>query len=380
MPGFIGGSGAELTALMAQLKTLQRIEIVQALAQSDLETAIHANVDAPDGSKQWQSERSFTGMIRHLAQLLSIPLTLVLSLSAQSDVHQQLQAAAELCSQGHFEQAIALARPALDSTQLTQAERGKGWTLLGFAFQYQGEYQEAMSDYENALRSLEERGENAADYASALSAFGTLFRDMHQFDAAAQMQMQALRVSRRINDHREIAVVCANLADLELGLKHTKKAQAWLNESAQESRLASDLDESFYAFVASSEAWLAELKGNTGAATVGYQKEIDYLTHSPGEQSPSLGWAYMLLGKANLNSGDIRGALSNMSKGRSMLMQTVGAGNPRYLLAQVAYAQALDSAGMHTQAIQTRSDAEQKLKVIYKKQCTQCRVTALALH
>ncbi|MGA7107897.1 MAG: tetratricopeptide repeat protein [Terracidiphilus sp.] len=319
-------------------------------------------------------------MIRHLARLLSIPFLVSLSLSAQSDVHQHLRAAAELYSQGQFEKASELARSALDSSQLTQTERGRGWTLLGMAFQYQGEFQEAMSAYESALRILEKQNEDAADYASALSAFGTLYRDMLQFDAAVQMQMHALHVDQQINDHGGIAVVCANLADLELGLKHTKKAQEWLGQSTKESKLAPNLGDSYYAFVASSEAWLAALEGDRSAAIAGYQKEIGYLTHSPGEQSLSLGWAYMLLGKSYLKNGNVKDALSNMRKGCSLLPHSVAAVNPRYLLAKVAYAQALDAAGMHAQAAQTRGDAEQKLSAIYKEQCTQCRISALALH
>ncbi|MGB6687972.1 MAG: tetratricopeptide repeat protein [Terracidiphilus sp.] len=319
-------------------------------------------------------------MIRHLAQWLAIALSVALSLSAQSDVHRQLRAAAELCSQGHFEKAIQMARPALDSAQLSQTERGRGWTLLGLAFQYQGEFQEAISAYENALRILEERNEDAADYASALSAFGTLYRDMRQFDAAAQMEMRALQVSRQINNHEGIAVACANLADLELGLKHTKKSQTWLDRAILESKLAPTLGGDFYAFVTSSQAWLAELKGNARAAVAGFEKEIGYLTHLYGEENPQVGWAYMLLGKAHLKDGDIRDALSKMRKGCSILLETVGTGNPRYLLAQVAYAEALDSAGMHEQAVQTRADAEQKLRIIYKEQCRQCRITALGLH
>ena len=59
---------------------------------------------------------------------------------------------------------------------------------------------------------------------------------------------------------------------------------------------------------------------------------------------------------------------------------SVAAVNPRYLLAKVAYVQALDAAGMHAQAAQTKGDAEQELSAIYKEQCTQCRISALALH
>jgi len=311
--------------------------------------------------------------------LLPIQLSMVLSLSAQADVHQLLHTATQLALLGHSKEAVEQARPLLESTQLSEPERGRGRALLGFAYQYQGEFQEAMSAYENALRILKERNEDPADYASALTALGTLYRDMRQFDAAAQMQMHALHVEQQINDHGGIAVVCANLADLELGSKHIRKAQAWLDEAVQESKLASNLDQKFYAFVASSEAWLAELKGNTRAAIAGHQKEIGYLAHSPGEQNPTLGWAYMLLGKAYLKTGNITDALSNMGKGCAILRQA-GPESPRYLLAQVEYAEALESAGMHAEAVQTKFEAEGKLRVLYKEQCTRCRITSMALH
>jgi tetratricopeptide (TPR) repeat protein len=144
--------------------------------------------------------------------------------------------------------------------------------------------------------------------------------------------------------------------------------------------MAPTLGNDFYAFVTSSQAWLAELRGNKPAAIAGFQKEIDYLASSQDEQNPTLGWAYMLLGKAYLKNGNIEDALSNMRIGCSNLLQTVGVGSPRYLLAQVAYADALNSAGMHALSVQTRAEAEQKLRGLYKEQCTQCRITALALH
>jgi tetratricopeptide (TPR) repeat protein len=318
-------------------------------------------------------------MCRVRAFLLPIQLSVALLLSAQADVHQLLDTAAKLALQGNFAKAAELARSALNSAQLTHTERGRGWTLLGSAYQNQGEFQVAMTSYENALRVLEERSEDAADYASALIAFGTLYRDMLQFDAAAQMEMHALHVDQQINDHRGIAVACANLADLELGSKHLRKAQAWLDDSDRESKLASNLDEMFYAFVASSEAWLAELRGNPRAAIAGHQKEITYLTHSLGKQNPTLGWAYMLLGKAYLKNRNVSDALSNMENGCAILRQA-GPDNPRYLLAQVEYAEALESAGMHAEAVQTKREAEGKLRVFYREQCTQCRITSIALH
>jgi Flp pilus assembly protein TadD len=84
--------------------------------------------------------------------LLPIQLSIVLSLSAQSDVHQQLFTAGGLALQGHFEEAIERARPLMESRQLTDLEHGRGWTVLGLAYQHQGEFQEATSAYENAIR------------------------------------------------------------------------------------------------------------------------------------------------------------------------------------------------------------------------------------
>ncbi len=319
-------------------------------------------------------------MTRLLSILLLIPLSLALSLSAQADLQQRFRAAIELCTEGHFEEATEVARLVLDSAQLTQTDRGKAYIILGSALQHQGKFQEAMTAYENAIQILKGRDESVADYASALSLLGSLLRDMRQFDAAAQMELHALQVDRQIDNHEGIAVDCASLADLELGLKHTRKAQAWLDKAMKESQLAPALDDAFYAFITSSQAWLAQLRGHERAAVDGYAKEIGYLTHSYGDENPQVGWAYMLLGKAHLNEGNVSDALINMRKGRAILGETVGTNNPRFLLAQVEYAQALESYGLRAEAIQIRSDAETKLKAFYQEQCVDCRITAMALH
>ena len=140
------------------------------------------------------------------------------------------------------------------------------------------------------------------------------------------------------------------------------------------------LTESFYASVTSSRASLDELEGHNQAAIAGYEKEIGYLTHSHGEENPQVGWAYMLLGKANLKNGDIDDALNKMRKGRAILQQTQGTSNVRYPVAQVEYAQALKSAGMKVEAAQTKIEAETQLKSLFKDQCSGCRITASALH
>jgi hypothetical protein len=59
------------------------------------------------------------------------------------------------CSQGHFERVAELARPAPDAAPFSQTERGKEWGLLGSAYENQGQFQEAMSAYKNAIGILE---------------------------------------------------------------------------------------------------------------------------------------------------------------------------------------------------------------------------------
>jgi tetratricopeptide (TPR) repeat protein len=194
------------------------------------------------------------------------------------------------------------------------------------------------------------------------------------------MERRSLRAYREINDAAGIAEVCASLADLELSRKHAKKAEAWLDEGMREAQLAPRLGDSFRAYVVSLQAWLAELRGHNQDAIAGHQKEIDYLVRSMGEDNPTVGWAYMLLGNAYLKAGDSDEALKNMLVGRAILGQTLGTDNIRYLAAQVVCSEALKSAGMRAAADQTRADAEQKLKVIYGQQCTQCRITMMALH
>jgi tetratricopeptide (TPR) repeat protein len=314
--------------------------------------------------------------------LLCLPLSAVLPLAAQTNPHQQLYNAANLGAQGHYQEAIALAEPVLnsDSAQLSDTERGRGWRLLGLGYQFEGDFEKATTAYENALRILEARKENADDYTAVLSDFGTLYRDMRQYDAATQLEMRALGGNQQAGDHEGAAIASVNLADIEMNLNHTRKARAWMDEAVRESKLAPALSRNFEAFLVSSQASIADQTGDTRAAIAGHRREIDLLREATPEASPTLGWAYMLLGKAYLDDGNVGDALSNMSKGSAMLRETSGAESPHYLIAQIAYARALDAAGTRAQALKIRADAEAKLKTYYQDQCPQCRVTALALH
>jgi tetratricopeptide (TPR) repeat protein len=312
--------------------------------------------------------------------LLTLSISAALPLAARADAHQQLHDAADLASRGHYKEAIAMAEPVINSVALSDTERGRGWTLLGLAFEYEGEFQNAESAYENALRILETRKDDAEDYAAALRDFGTLYRDMRQYDAASQLELRALRGDQQINDHGGVAIACVNLAGIELDRRHIRKARAWLDEAVRESKAAPALDQSFYAFLISSQSSLADVSGDTRAAIAGHQKEIEYLTQTQGEENPTLGWAYMLLGKAYLDDHNTGDALINMRKGLAILGKTESPNNPHFLMAQIAYARALNSTGTRAEAGQIEASAEEKLRAYYQEQCARCRITALALH
>lgn len=314
------------------------------------------------------------------ALFLAVSLSMTRSVAAQMDTDRQLGAAVQLASQGHFEDARDLARSVVRSKELNDMERGRAWTILGSIYQYHGEFQEAMTSYEKALSILKERDEYASDYSATLATTATLFLDMRQVDLAAQVEIRALQVDKRSLNHSAIAADCVSLANIELGRKHSRKAQVWLDQAVQEAKSAPHLDSSFYAMLASSQAWLEELTGDASAAIAGYQNDISYLVELHGTQSLSVGWAYILLGKAYLKNAEITDALSSIRTGCALLRATVGTAHPRYLLAQIAYSEALKSAGQRAEAVRVRQEAERELKTFYGNQCAQCRTTAVVSH
>jgi tetratricopeptide (TPR) repeat protein len=318
--------------------------------------------------------------MKYIEALLVSAITICASpVHAQLDVKQQLHQAAQLFQQGQCARATEVAEPLMGSPVLTELEQGRGWALIASAYQCQGRFQDATTCYERALRILRVDDGLATDYAATLGALGTLLSDMGQGKAALRTESRALQIYERIHDRPGIAVACASLADLELGFKHLTKARAYLERSTQESSLTNGFTDDYYAFLSSSRAWLAEQQGDVSAAISGYREELEQLIRIHGEHDFLVGWAYMLLGKAYLLRGCTGSAMDNMEKGLAILRETVGTANFRYLGAQIVYAQALDSSGMHREAKQLRTAAQRALDTLYKGQCVQCRVSAIAL-
>jgi tetratricopeptide (TPR) repeat protein len=317
--------------------------------------------------------------MRYAANLLLIPLLLLMKVSAETDTNQTIVRAYALEEQGHLAEAVALARPLVDSGTLQGRELGRAWIVLGLAYTDQGAFGVARHAYEQAISLLQPLPEGVHDYASALNNFGLLYRAMGQFEAASELRLKTLHVYEQIGDHSGIARACNNLASLALDQRDMKKAEKYLKRSAEEMRVATALDDDDVAAIYSMQAYFAGAKGNTQAAIAGYEHAMQIWKRAYKEDHPRTGWGYMLLGQAHANAGRIDEATREMQQGLAILDRTVGRRNLHYLEAEIAYSRLLDETGAHDAAARLRAADETSLKALRQTQCTGCTISIDAL-
>jgi hypothetical protein len=99
-----------------------------------------------------------------------------------------------------------------------------------------------------------------------------------------------------------------------------------------------------------------------------------------GEEHPSTGWGYVLLGDARSETGALVESLTEMYKGLAILSRTLDSQNPRYLTAELAYSRLLDKTGRHSEAALLKANTERQLKMDYSSQCVGCTVSSKTFH
>jgi cytochrome c-type biogenesis protein CcmH/NrfG len=315
------------------------------------------------------------GILLSLALLTTFDQTLV----AQDSAKQQLRNVAQLAEQGRYGEIIAIAPTAMEASQLNALDRGRGWMLIAKAYQEQGQFQQATSAFEHALALLKDNQEYTDDYASALTAFSSLYRDLGDASATRRLLERALQLYKQIEDHAGIAIVCEGLAENALQRHDAGGGRKYLDRAEQEAKLTSELSNEYRIAIADSWGWVADVEGNRSAAIIQYQKALDERIRRHGRQHPSSGWGFMLLGKARLRAGDVNDALDDMREGLAILGLSAGRENIKYLVAELGYSQALGIAGQHSQEAQVKAEAEQGLEKLYKGQCAECRVSIAAI-
>jgi len=300
------------------------------------------------------------------------------ALLGQQSAEQQLQQISALEQQGKFNDVPAAVSQLIQSNTLGQDQLGRANLMLGIANQQRGDFMRAQSEYEQAIRMLSSNQAYRRDYAAVLDNLARLYLDLGNAEIALSMEKKILAVYGALRDHAAIARSYATLADLELNQGHSRKGKRYLSRALHEAKLACDLDEDFLATVSSTQAWLAQMDGNTGAAISGYARAVSLWTKQHGERHMLTGWGYMLLGKSYAQAGRQDLALETMRKGLSILSQTIGSNNPKYVASEIAYAQALDKSGAHAEAVHLKDTAEKDLADFYRNECVDCRVSVAA--
>jgi tetratricopeptide (TPR) repeat protein len=301
------------------------------------------------------------------------------TLWGQENVHQQLYQVFLLEQDGQFERAIHSVQPLTDSKALSRVECGRAWTLLGFAYTEQGQFQRAQNSYEQALRIFEGDTQHIPDYVNALDYFARLYRVTGQQQMARKMWSRAIHIYEQSDDHGGLSRTYTNLAGMAIEQRHIKNAKQSLEKAIAESTLTSEMTDDDHAALSVTEAWIAGIDGEFTQAVHGYGQALELWKLAHGEHHPLTGWGYLLLGRAYAASGQLQDALANIERGLAILNETAGPQSPKYLAGEIIYSQALEQSGMHAAAAKLKTEAELALSNLYRSQCIGCTVSVTTL-
>lgn len=299
---------------------------------------------------------------------------------ALRDVDERLNQLSALEQKGQYAEVVQPVSLLIESKALNEREAGRAQLILGIAYHQQGEWKLAQSAFEGALRVLEGHPEYAADHAAVMDNFAQLYLEMGDPDIAMRMEGNVLSAYEGLGDHANVARSCITLAGLEINEGHRRKGKEYLQRALREAKLASRLDQDFFAQVSSMQGWLALLGGDTAGAVSDYTRAVELWTAAHGENHMLIGWGYMLLGKSYAQAGQNAVAMEEMQKGLHVLEQSTGTNSVKYLAAEIAYSEVLDRSGAHTEAARLKDSAEQGLTKLNQDACPRCSISVVALH
>jgi tetratricopeptide (TPR) repeat protein len=222
---------------------------------------------------------------------------------ALRDVDQRLNQLSALEQKGQYAEVVQPVSLLVESKALNERDTGRAQLILGIAYHQQGEWNLAQSAYERALQILSGHQEYAEDRAAVLDNFAQLYLELGFPDTTMRMEGNVLRAYEGLGDRANVARSCITLAGLEINEGHRRKGKDYLQRALREAKVASGLDEDFFAQVSSTQGWLALLGGDTAAAISEYTHAVELWTAAHGEDHMLTGWGYMLLGKSYVQAG-----------------------------------------------------------------------------
>jgi tetratricopeptide (TPR) repeat protein len=312
--------------------------------------------------------------------LLSLFLLSVLSpsLRSQESIRRQLNDVIVLEKQGHFEQAIRSVHALIDTNDLGD-EAGRAWTILGFACEQLGRYQQARKAYEQALQILQKSAPHSIEYGSALLNFANLNNVTQGPDVAARMWKKALKVHTEMGFHAGMAQDYALLAGAALAKKHIAAGKKELEKAIEEGKLVQNPTAEQAILLSDIQGWKANVEGDGASELAAYQRSLELWQQNHGEESPMAAWAYLYLGVAYADCKERERALASVHKGLQILDRVVGHNTPPYLTGEMLLAKVLDQEGMRDEALQVRKQAQWSAKELFHGECADCTVSVASL-
>jgi tetratricopeptide (TPR) repeat protein len=294
-----------------------------------------------------------------------------LRLSAQDTPHEKLNAALRLEERGQFEAGIDLIKLTIDSKQLSQVELGRAYMMLGFAYRAEAHFAAAQIAFDHSILILEHDQEHVGDYASALANYAGFYRDIGQSRMAETLWLKAVRLREKIGDHKAAIASLIHLAGLEVTQNRVGKAKEYLRRVSEEKKLTREpIDDEELVLFFETQGLLALRERDMLGAVTSFESSLQACLRSRGERDWLTGWERILCGRAYALTGETPRALAEMREGLSILDDAVGRKNPMYLAAQVSYSVVLERDGEHEEAVRMRSTAEQSLKELCPRQCS----------
>jgi tetratricopeptide (TPR) repeat protein len=300
-------------------------------------------------------------------------------LMGQNNSAEVFARAFNLIQKGQSTSAIEILRPLADSESQASPERARIQTMLGFAYKQGGQFELARRYYEKALNSLDKTAELDPDRATILDYFASLEMETGDVSSAENLFRQALKIDKRLMDHARLTLLYAHLAGLAIEKRLFKDAQRHLDLAMREQQQAGKSQTELLADLYVTKGWLANESNHHREAADDYSQALTACEKSYGEQHHLVGWAYLLLGRAQGESGDFREGLDSMGKGLSILKNTVGTNDVRYLMGKIAYSKMLDRTGNHGEAQRLSDEAEHSLPESLKAHCRDCSTSVWSL-
>jgi tetratricopeptide (TPR) repeat protein len=134
--------------------------------------------------------------------------------------------------QGQYERAMSLFQQSLDIQQQLQDLHGKAASLHAMAqiHRMQGQYERAMSLFQQSL-DIQQQLQDLHGKAASLHAMAQIHRMQGQYERAMSLFQQSLDIQQQLQDLQGVTASLSAIADLHMGTQHWMEARKLLQEA-----------------------------------------------------------------------------------------------------------------------------------------------------